>query len=411
MVNKEIDREIRNQEQSHTKINGQMVGSNYMNGNYCDPDAVWQRENSFTAVMVIYFTMMLLFSIIRVVFSFDWFDSVNTDLLNWSTSIVIQVFIMFLFPLIAFKIYSKQSLKQVWLSFGFGKTTRRVLLYAVLLGVMIYVLNIFIAGIFFSFLSLIGFKFITGGVATGVSTGVGALLVSMFLIGVLPGFCEEASHRGMLMKSMMARIGVMRAVLFSSLMFGFMHMNIMQVFYATILGYLIALAVIATRSLWTGVIMHFMNNGLDVSLRWARGNEMWFGDILNPIFNIVNLPFGFFLFIIFMYFIYRMVMRIILMFAKESYSKDEKIRIAKFIQSNPDVISGRIDRGEDVSFEGLTQEVRRYAERLNSRDALKFYIGDDAPRKPLKPFEATLLSGVLVLGFTITLFTLIWGLL
>lgn len=370
---------------------------------------IFEKDRMFFATLVTYFIMLFLFTCIRVANGLGLFSEIDSKIFEVGFSVVSQILIMFAVPLVAMKFVSKQNFKKTAVDFGFGKTTKRVIGYAFLLGVLLYILNIFVAGVFNAILLIFGYRFSSGGLV--FDTGVGGLLISIVLIGVLPGVCEETGHRGMLLQSFMKKLGIWRAVLITSLLFGLMHMNVVQVFYATILGYLIALAVIATRSIWTGVIMHFCNNAIGTYLQFARENDWAFGDILKPLLDLFSGAFGIILFALFIYFIYWLIMEIIHMFAKENYYKNENVYIARWLQKNPGFIKARIERGEGVSIEEISGTIKQYMNNLSKGAALRFYIDDQQPTQKMTVGEKTLLFGIIFFGVLVNSFTLIWGLL
>ena len=353
--------------------------------------SIWDERSMFAFVLGIYIVIMLLLVGLRVLG--------ELRIISGPTfGIMAQIGVMFLVPFIAIKIFSRQSLKETAISFGFGKTTWKVIRFAFVLGVLIYVLNLFVASFFYMIIIMFDFKFIGGGGIVTAGTGVTAVLVSLLMIGVLPGFCEEVTHRGMLLQSLRSRMGVMRAVLLSSIMFGFMHMNILQVFFTTVLGFLIALAVIATRSIWTGVIMHFMNNGLDTYLRFADQNGWILAGSRQELFALFSGPAGLFLMIAFFYCVYWLIMRVITRFARENYHKDAKIKFALSVQSNPEASKPNLENTDE------------HVKRLGGFGALKFYLeGDNEVKKPLTVIEKTLLFGVLFFGLVVTGMTFYWG--
>jgi membrane protease YdiL (CAAX protease family) len=261
------------------------------------------------------------------------------------------------------------------------KTSWRVIGWAFILGALVFVFNIYVGSFFHGMLDWTGYKLL--GPSPNIFTGVTGLLISIMLIGVLPGFCEEVTNRGLLMRGMERRIGIMRAMLFSSIMFGLFHLNIEQVFYTAILGYIVALAVIATRSLWTGIIMHFMNNAVGVYLSFASRNGWFGGNAYNLISNSMA---NIFIMFLFFFVVYIAMMKIIEKFARENYIKD-----------NAGV-------AVPVGLKGWT--------------ATRFYITGREKRKGegifprgLTPLELSLLCGILFLGLTITVFTFVWGML
>lgn len=82
---------------------------------------------------------------------------------------------------------------------------------------------------------------------------------------VVPAFIEEMALRGVIMQPL-RRYGDMFAILCSSFVFALMHCNLVQIPFAFIAGIAIGYAVIITESIWTGIIIHFINNAFSVSV-------------------------------------------------------------------------------------------------------------------------------------------------
>ena len=78
---------------------------------------------------------------------------------------------------------------------------------------------------------------------------------------VLPAFIEEMFLRGAVMQSMRP-FGDTFALIFSALIFGMLHMNFVQMPYAFIMALCIGYFVMRSGSLWVGVIVHLVNNGV-----------------------------------------------------------------------------------------------------------------------------------------------------
>ena len=368
---------------------------------------IWQNNKMFTAVLLTYMAVLLLFSGLRIISGLGWLDSLSDEVVDIGFSVASQIIIMLAVPLVAMMFVSKQSLKKTAVDFGLGKTSWRVIGFAFLLGILIYLLNIIVASVSSTILVLLGYRFPTGSATFDV--GLGGLLVSIVLIGILPGLCEESCHRGMLLQSFRSKMGVWRAIFITSLLFGLMHLNIVQMFFAAILGYIMAMAVIATRSIWTGVIMHFCNNAIGVYLGIAGQNKWFLYNILDPLFELFSGPLGLFLMLGFGYLMYWIIMQIVRMFAKENYYKNEKIYLERFIRANPNIIKERADRGESVAIEDMAATVRQYVEGLNKKQAFKFYLDDQQPKQKMTTIEKTLLAGVIFFGSLVTMFTFVWG--
>lgn len=84
---------------------------------------------------------------------------------------------------------------------------------------------------------------------------------------LVPAFVEEICFRGIVMQSL-RRFGDIFALVASALIFGIFHLNLVQMPYAFIMGLCIGYFVMRTGSLWVGVIIHFINNGLVVLMEF-----------------------------------------------------------------------------------------------------------------------------------------------
>lgn len=93
----------------------------------------------------------------------------------------------------------------------------------------------------------------------------GGLLVNLLVIALIPAIGEELTFRGMLQQSLTKRVkNVHVAVLLSAFIFSFIHFQfygfLPRMFLGMILGYMFYYS----GSLWTGILMHFVNNGTAV---------------------------------------------------------------------------------------------------------------------------------------------------
>ncbi|MBQ6265489.1 MAG: CPBP family intramembrane metalloprotease [Clostridia bacterium] len=83
-------------------------------------------------------------------------------------------------------------------------------------------------------------------------------------IAVVPPLCEEFAMRGVVMQPL-RKYGETFAILMSAMVFAAMHGNLTQVPFAFLAGAVIGYAVCKTNSLWTGMAIHFLNNGFSVA--------------------------------------------------------------------------------------------------------------------------------------------------
>jgi membrane protease YdiL (CAAX protease family) len=88
--------------------------------------------------------------------------------------------------------------------------------------------------------------------------------LGVLIIGVGPGVIEEFFCRGYLGRGLVARYGPVGGVLLTSMLFGMLHLAPLYAIGTMVMGVLLHLTYLATRSLWVPVTLHFLNNTLSV---------------------------------------------------------------------------------------------------------------------------------------------------
>ncbi|MBO5200741.1 MAG: CPBP family intramembrane metalloprotease [Clostridia bacterium] len=95
--------------------------------------------------------------------------------------------------------------------------------------------------------------------------GVFGALLAIMATAFTPALVEEFAMRGAVM-GVLRKYGDGVAIGISAAMFGLMHRNFVQIPFGFVVGIALGYAVIKTGSLWTGVIIHFINNFISVGL-------------------------------------------------------------------------------------------------------------------------------------------------
>lgn len=90
-------------------------------------------------------------------------------------------------------------------------------------------------------------------------------LTLFFAVAVMPSLLEEIIIRGVVLDQFQDT-NLWQGAVMTGLLFGFMHVDIGQLGYTTALGILMGAIVIATGSLWGGVLFHFLNNFTSVAI-------------------------------------------------------------------------------------------------------------------------------------------------
>lgn len=87
------------------------------------------------------------------------------------------------------------------------------------------------------------------------------IILMFFATAIVPPLIEEFGARGLMMHSL-KKYGKGFAILGSAFVFGILHGNAVQIPFAFICALFIGYAVIATDSLWTGIIIHALVNSM-----------------------------------------------------------------------------------------------------------------------------------------------------
>lgn len=119
-----------------------------------------------------------------------------------------------------------------------------------------------LANLWSAFLNLIGYR---GGVSVPLIDNVGLYFLSLLILAVIPAIGEEFLMRGCVFPGLSTR-NIWFGILMSGLFFSLMHANPMQTVHQFGLGVVLAITLCLTGSIWCGVIIHFLNNFISLTL-------------------------------------------------------------------------------------------------------------------------------------------------
>ena len=221
------------------------------------------------------------------------------------------------------------------------------------------------------------------------------LLIALILTAVLPAICEEFLHRGILLNGLIKQFGVRRAILWSSILFGLMHMNVGQFFYATILGWFMAVAALASGSLWGSVIVHFTNNALATYFGYAEELNLPGTNLMTFFFsNGVALMLTILIVVI-------IIGEILRHMARDKFKRNLDSYTVRYLATQKHFTV------ED--FDKLKTALPTALQTLPTWKATAAYIETfDQPQRS-KPLERALFTVVWVMSAAITMLSLIWG--
>lgn len=117
-------------------------------------------------------------------------------------------------------------------------------------------------------------------------------LVILFAFSVIPAVCEEWFFRGMLLRSLLKWNSVWKSILISALVFGSFHVisnsviALDRLLPSTLIGVMLGYLAFKSDSIWPGVILHSLNNGIVIFLAYYQPDLMnysWFPGEDDPI--------------------------------------------------------------------------------------------------------------------------------
>ena len=105
------------------------------------------------------------------------------------------------------------------------------------------------------------------------------LALGLLVFAIIPSITEEVAFRGFILSGLERGYRTWTAILFSALLFGFLHVLLSlfnQLFPATLLGIVLGLLAIKSRSLFPGLVFHLINNSLGVLMVAVSGQLVRF---------------------------------------------------------------------------------------------------------------------------------------
>ncbi len=201
----------------------------------------------------IYFLTILILEIVG-----PYFLRPLYNILNISDIRLILLFnhlILFITPAIIYLIITKSSFKD---TLKLNKLHWKDLLLIILLGFVVQPVMTF-----FSIISTFFFNNEIGSFINEILSTPYILLLG--LVAVLPSITEEITIRGVVLSGYENKNKYVAAAI-TGLFFGIFHLDAQQFLYATVLGFVFALVVRITNSIYSSMILHFIINGTSVTI-------------------------------------------------------------------------------------------------------------------------------------------------
>ena len=365
------------------------------------------KSQKFFKIFIIYFVVLFAFVFVRIASNFGVFSGIGNEIVSDLVStLLIQVVILLAIPFLLYKILFKKSTKQISQDFGFKKLSAKAILICFGIGALAFVLNLFVSNFFSNLLHSIGYNPQGTGSGSGYNT-FPKFLYGVFSVAILPAICEEFLHRGLVLRGASDVVGFKKAIVISSVLFGLMHLNIQQFFYATILGLLMGLVATMTRSIWPAIIMHFCNNFINVFLSYAETSNL-FGFSIDSAINTLAGQSVLMYFIVSALIIFLVVTGIVALLRKLFMETGAKKYNKMFEEVEAQI---RAIGGENMTDKDVVFAFERFVmPNLKSpNNVFDLYIADNKHYRDLNLKYKIPLISCFVLAIAITVFTFIWG--
>ena len=378
-------------------------------------EKIEQKVNFYTNLT--FFIVVVLFVGVRICSYYNLFSFMGTNA-SYYMSLVVQIGLIFLFPVFFLGRISKSRTKEVFQFSCYKKTSWKILFAAVFLGVIVFFLNVYVSNFFNTLISFFGYKH-QSAVVSGSASWI-TLLLDLVCTAVLPAICEETLNRGIMLNGS-SMLGMKKSVLLTGLLFGLLHMNIEQFFYATLIGFLLGYICWGCGSIFPCMVVHFMNNALSVFFSFAAKRGWAIGNIFTKFGNFIsqNSILGLFIFLFVMFLLvyvgFVLLRYMIAQTVKNRFAR-RQTEFAKFAMRETylkEIEALKNDQKVEAPLNTIPaneQEFMRYVEN-NIEKIVESATKFEPPTVKMTTKSKIFLYGSIVLSAAMTILTFVWGIL
>lgn len=170
----------------------------------------------------------------------------------------------------------------------FNKVPFKTMLPLLISGYSIFTLSNIVASIINESFSVIGIKDTTSLIDMTGNT-VSEYGLYFIAVAIVPAITEEFAFRGVILTAL-RKYGDIFAIVASSILFGFMHGNLVQIPFAFLGGIVLGYIRVYTNSMLPSMLLHFINNSISVILDILNKNiDTNTMNLIYVIFTIVTL--------------------------------------------------------------------------------------------------------------------------
>ncbi len=175
------------------------------------------------------------------------------------SGLLITEYIIILIPSLLYMKSKKIPLKQ---SLRLNKISLKQIWYIILITIFSYPIAIFFNTLVITILSFFG-ELIPSSVP--LPENMGLYFLSIFIIGLAPGICEEVMFRGAIMDAY-SIMGKKKAIIYSAFLFGLFHLNLQNLLGPMFLGIIFGIIVYKTNSIYSSILAHILNNSIAMTI-------------------------------------------------------------------------------------------------------------------------------------------------
>ena len=215
-------------------------------------DSDFQSKLTLTGVNIVYLLGMLLLITAGAFVQTRSFNS----------GILITEFVLIALPVLLYVILKKGSLKQ---ELRFNKLGFMNALLVTMIFVFGYPVALFVNVIGNLFVSLFG-ELIQSPIP--LAENFNEYFVLIMIVAGSAGICEEILFRGLIMRGY-EKLGKWPNIIFTAILFSMLHINIQNVLGPLFLGIVLGYVVYTTNSIFAGMLGHFVNNAMSVTISFV----------------------------------------------------------------------------------------------------------------------------------------------
>ncbi len=226
---------------------------------YDDKQQRWPTVLGSNSLYLIVLVLMIAISTT----AFGLFMSENIDTERWLIATLIMEVVVIGIPPLIYLVVSRMDIRHVARMNGVGGMELLLVLGMAVFG---YAIVTFINALWYTILSRIGNP--VQPVFPSIKTG-GQYVIAIIAMAVVPALVEEFLFRGVILRGY-ERFGALTAIVVSGVLFGLLHLNLVNLPAIIFLGIMISYVVVRTNSILSGVLYHFIQNFLSISFLFLQ---------------------------------------------------------------------------------------------------------------------------------------------